>query len=71
MYAFFAGIGTILAPRVITKEATSNPDFPNTLAPASTVKVTQDKLSILGNGVEGLKDYIDAWYQSSIGVSSP
>ena len=34
-------------------------------------KVTQDKLSILGNGVEVLKDYIDAWYQSSIGVSSP
>ena len=34
-------------------------------------KVTQNKLAILGNGVEGLKDYIDAWYQSSIGVSSP
>jgi uncharacterized iron-regulated protein len=28
-------------------------------------KVTQDKLVILGNGIEGLKDYIDAWYQSS------
>jgi len=34
-------------------------------------KVTEDKLVILGNGVEGLKDYIDAWYQSSNGVSSP
>jgi hypothetical protein len=34
-------------------------------------KVTQDKLVILGNGVEGLKDYIDAWYQSSMGVNSP
>jgi hypothetical protein len=33
-------------------------------------KVTQDKLVILGNGIEGLKDYIDAWYQSSNGVSS-
>jgi hypothetical protein len=33
-------------------------------------KVTEDKLVILGNGIEGLKDYIDAWYQSSNGVSS-
>ena len=27
-------------------------------------KVTQNKLVILGNGIEGLKDYIDAWYVS-------
>ena len=34
-------------------------------------KITQDRLAIIGNGIEGLKDYIDAWYQSSNGVSSP
>ena len=34
-------------------------------------KVTQDKLVILGNGIEGLKDFIDAWYQSSnCGISA-
>jgi len=27
-------------------------------------KVTKDKLVILGNGVEGLKDFINAWYVS-------
>lgn len=34
-------------------------------------KVTKDKLVILGKGVEGLKNFINAWYQSSNGVSSP
>ena len=28
-------------------------------------KVTQNKLIMLGNGVKGLKDFINAWYQSS------
>ena len=34
-------------------------------------KVQQDKLAILGNGVDKLKEFINKWYQSSIGVSSP
>lgn len=34
-------------------------------------KVTKDKLAILGNGAERLKDYINTWYQSSNGVNSP
>lgn len=34
-------------------------------------KVSQDKLAILGNGVDKLKEFINTWYQSSMGVSSP
>jgi hypothetical protein len=34
-------------------------------------KVSQDKLAILGHGVDKLKDFINIWYQSSLGVSSP
>ena len=34
-------------------------------------KVSQDKLAILGHGVDKLKEFINTWYQSSMGVSSP
>ena len=34
-------------------------------------KVSQDKLAILGSGVDKLKEFINTWYQSSMGVSSP
>ena len=34
-------------------------------------KVNKDKLVILGNGIEKLKDFINSWYQSSNGVNSP
>ena len=34
-------------------------------------KVQQDKLAILGNGVDKFKEFINKWYQSSLGVSSP
>ena len=34
-------------------------------------KVQQDKLAILGNGVDKFKEFINKWYQSSIGVNSP
>ena len=34
-------------------------------------KVQQDKLAILGNGVDKFKEFINIWYQSSLGVSSP
>ena len=34
-------------------------------------KVQQNKLVILGNGINKFKEFINIWYQSSLGVSSP